>query len=76
MGRLHDPSTENIKRKLRTPQPRNPVTDHVRVASVGAAGAKPTQPKTGDGNTAVNEAFNQAAKGPNFRPNTVLIGGK
>jgi hypothetical protein len=43
MSRLHDKSTEAIKRKLVTPQPRNPVTSHAGVASVGSPGAKPRQ---------------------------------
>jgi hypothetical protein len=71
---LHDKSTEAIKRKLRTPQPRDPVTAHEGVASVGASGTKPTQPRTDDGNTAANEAFNQATKGPRERGNVVMIG--
>ena len=62
MGMLHDKSTENIKRLLKTPQPRHPVASHAGVASVGTTGAKPTQPKLDDGNTAVNDAFNEATK--------------
>ncbi len=66
MGRLHDPSTEQIKRKLKTPQPRDPVTAHAGVASVGASGAKPRAHDCDDcgPNAAANEAFNQAAQGP------------
>ncbi len=43
MSRLHDRSTEQIKRSLRTPQPRNVTTSHAGVASVGATGVKPRQ---------------------------------
>jgi hypothetical protein len=49
---------------------------HDGIASVGASGAKPTGPKLDDGNTAANEKFNETAKGPNFRPNTVQVGGR
>jgi len=73
---LHDKSTEAIKRKLATPQERFPVAPHAGVASVSAPGAKPTQPRTDGGNTAANAKFNQTAKGPNFRPNTVIVGGR
>ena len=53
------------------------MTAHEGVASVSTdGGTKPTQPKTDGGNIAVNEAFNQATKGPNERPNTVMIGSK
>jgi hypothetical protein len=76
MTMRHDRSTEQIKRKLRTPQERNPVTAHAGVASVGASGTKPTQPKTDDGNVAVNAKFNQVTKGPRERSNVVMIGGK
>lgn len=72
----HDRSTEAIKAKLATPQERNPVAAHAGVASVGATGTKPTQPKTNDGNSAVNKTFNEAAKGPKYRPGTVMIGGQ
>ncbi len=76
MAMLHDKSTEQIKRRLKTPQNRDPVTAHAGVASVGAVGAKPTQPKTDDGNTAANAKFNEDAKGPNYRPNTVMVSGE
>jgi len=74
---LHDKSTEAIKRKLRTPQERYPVTAHEGVASVATVGgAKPMQPKLDGGNTAVNAAFNEATRGPRERGNVVMIGGK
>lgn len=64
MSRLHDPSTEQIKRKLRTPQPRNPVTSHAGVASVGASGAKPRQHDcNGDCASPDNDALNAALDG-------------
>lgn len=64
MSRLHDRSTEQIKRKLRTPQPRNPVTSHVGVASVGASGTQPTQHNCDCGpNAAANAAFNAGTVG-------------
>ena len=75
----HDASTSAVKDRLHNDlnPSRSPVTAHAGVASVNTdGGAKPTQPKTDDGNTAVNEAFNQATKGPNERPNTVMIGSK
>lgn len=63
MGMLHDPSTENIKRLLKTPQPRHPVAPHAGVSSVGASGAKPTQHNCDCGpNTEANSAFNEATK--------------
>ncbi len=53
------------------------VEAHNGVQSVNTdSGIKPTAPKTDDGNTAVNEAFNEAAKGPRERGNVVMIGGK
>jgi hypothetical protein len=66
MGRLHDPSTEQIKRKLKTPQSRNPVTSHAGVASVGASGVPPRQHDCADdcgsnGNAATNAALLRAA---------------
>lgn len=76
MGMLHDKSTEAIKRRLKTPQERNPVAAHADVASVGATGAKPTQPKTDGGNSAANAKFNESVKGPKYRPNTVQVGGR
>jgi hypothetical protein len=77
MGMLHDKSTEQIKRRLKTPQSRYPVQAHAGVASVATdGGAKPTQPKTDDGNTAANAKFNEANKGPKERPNVVMIGGQ
>lgn len=73
----HDRSTEAIKNKLRTPPSRDPVTAHAGVASVGASGAKPTQHNCDCGpNAAANDKFNETAKGPNYRPNTVMIGGR
>lgn len=72
----HDRSTEAIKRKLVTPQERNPVTAHEGVASVGASGTKPTQPKTDDGNVAANAKFNQLTKGPRERGNVVMVSGR
>ncbi len=72
-----DKSTGAILEKLKTPRDPKVVTAHEGVASVSTdGGTKPTQPKTDGGNTAVNEAFNQATKGPNERPNTVMIGSK
>jgi hypothetical protein len=72
-----DRSTKNILGKLAAP--RNPkVTEaHAAVASVSTdGGTKPTQPRTDDGNSVANAKFNQAAKGPNYRPNVVTVGGK
>lgn len=64
MSRLHDPSTELIKRALITPKQRFPVTSHAGVASVATdGGEKPTQHKSDCGpNTATNAAFNEATK--------------
>jgi len=74
---LHDKSTEQIKRRLKTPQERNPVAAHAGVASVGATGSKPTQHNCDCGpNAAANDAFNKATKGPAERPNVVMIGGR
>jgi hypothetical protein len=73
----HDPSTEQIKAKLKTPPPRHPVASHEGVASVGAPGIKPTQHPCDCGpNAAANAEFNQATKGPNERPNVVMIPGR
>jgi len=72
---LPDASTGNILKKLATP--RNPavVESHGGVQSVNVNdGAKPTQPKTNDGNVAVNAKFNSAAKGPAERANVVMVG--
>ncbi len=77
MSRLHDRSTEAVKRSLRTPKSRNPVTSHEGVASVGAAGAQPTPHNCDCGpNAAANEAFNESVKGPRLRPNTIQVGGR
>jgi hypothetical protein len=76
-GRMkHGAGVEHFKDALHTEQPRNPVKAHEGVASVSATGTKPTQPKTDDGNTAANEAFNQATKGPRERGNVVMIPGR
>jgi len=71
-----DKSSAQILERLKTPQNRNSVVAHEGVASVGADGIKPTQPKLDDGNTAANEAFNQATKGPRERGNVVMIPGR
>jgi hypothetical protein len=74
---VHDKSTEAIKAKLATPRDPKVTTAHAGVASVSTdSGTAPTQPKTDDGNATVNDAFNQKTKGPNFRPGTVIIGGR
>ena len=77
-GRMkHGRGVEHFKDALHTEQRRDPVTvAHEGIASVGAGGTKPTQPKCDDGNTAANEAFNNATKGPRERGNVVMIGGK
>lgn len=65
MSRLHDRSTEAIKRSLRTSQPRNVTTSHAGVASVGATGAKPRAHDCDDcgPNAAANAAFNAGTVG-------------
>ncbi len=74
---LADKSTGAILKRLKAPRDPSVVTAHAGVASVNTdGGTKPTQPRGDDGNTEVNAAFNQATKGPNYRPNTVMIGGK
>lgn len=67
MGRLHDPSTEQIKRKLKTPQERYPVTSHAGVASVATdGGSKPRAHDCDDcgPNAAANAKFNAGTVGP------------
>jgi hypothetical protein len=77
MSRLHDKSTEAIKRKLKTPRDPRVVEAHAGVASVNTdGGAKPRQPDSVGPNAAANAAFNEATKGPNERPNVVMVGGK
>jgi hypothetical protein len=61
---LHDKSTEQIKARLKARRDPSVVTSHAGVASVNTdGGTKPTQPKTDDGNTAVNAAFNAGTVG-------------
>jgi hypothetical protein len=74
-----DPSTAAILDKLHTHKSgAQPVVEaHAGIASVNTdEGAEPTGPDLDDGNSADNAKFNEAAKGPNFRPNTVMIGGR
>jgi hypothetical protein len=77
-GRMkHGAGVEHFKDALHTEQRRDPVTvAHEGIASVGAGGIKPTQPKTDDGNVSANSDFNRAAQGPRYRPNAVMIGSK
>ena len=61
MGRLHDPSTEQIKRKLTTPRSRNVVEAHAGVASVATdGGIAPRQPDCAGEHCAANAATNAA----------------
>ncbi len=65
MGMLHDPSTEQIKAKLKTPRDPRVVTSHAGVASVNTdGGAKPRQHDC-DGDCAGpdNDALNAALDG-------------
>ena len=71
-----DKSTGAILARLKAPRDPKPITAHAGVASVNASGAQPTQPKLDGGNTEANAKFNQAAKGPNYRPNTVMVTGE
>jgi len=71
-----DKSSAQILDRLKTPRDPKVTTAHAGVASVGAGGIKPTQPKLDDGNTVANADFNEAAQGPRYRPNTVMVGGK
>jgi len=65
VGRLHDPSTEAIKRKLRTPRLRGVVEAHAGVASVNTDGGVAPRQHDCVGNCAdANANFNQAAQGP------------
>ena len=79
MGMLHDRSTEEIKRKLKTPQSRDVVQAHDGIASVNTdGGAKPRAHDCADcaPNSDANAKFNESVKGPALRPNTVMIGGR
>jgi hypothetical protein len=79
MSMLHDKSTEAIKRKLKTPRDPRVVEAHAGVASVNTdGGVKPRQHDCDNcgPNAAANAAFNEATKGPNERPNVVMVGGK
>ena len=64
----HDPSTEQIKTKLTTPQPRFPVRAHAGVQSVATdSGVKPRQHDcdgdcVGPDNAATNEAMAQTGR--------------
>ena len=61
MGRLHDPSTEQIKRKLATPRDSKVVTAHAGVASVNTdGGIAPRQPDVAGDHSATNAATNAA----------------
>jgi hypothetical protein len=73
-----DESTGAILDKLGTvADGARPVVEaHAGVQSVNTDdGAKPTAPRYGD-NIAANAKFNETVKGPNERPNTVMVGGK
>lgn len=74
-----DKSTGAILDKLHTVKDgaRAVVEPHAGIASVNTdRGKSPTGPKLDDGNAAANAKFNETAKGPNFRPNTVQVGGR
>jgi len=61
MGMLHDPSTEQIKRKLATPRSRDVVEAHAGVASVSTdGGIAPRQPDVAGDHSASNAATNAA----------------
>jgi len=75
---LPDKSTGAILDKLGTVKDgaRPVVEAHAGVQSVNTdGGKKPTAPRDGD-NADANAKFNEAAKGPNYRPNTVIVGGR
>ncbi len=66
MGMLHDPSTEAVKRTLRTPRSRNVIEAHAGVASVNTdSGVKPRKHDCDCGpNAAANAKFNDKAENP------------
>lgn len=78
MGMLHDPSTEQIKRKLATPRSRKVVEAHAGVASVNTdGGTKPRQHDCAGDCADANAEFNSnAVAGPRERPNVVMVTGR
>jgi hypothetical protein len=74
---LHDPSTEQIKAKLKAPRKPDVIEAHAGVASVNTDGGKPpTQPKCDGGNCEANADFNKVAQGPPLRSNFVAVPGR